>query len=76
MNITGTVKSVTRRPKPHGSLYLTVDVDGQRVKYLQTYQLIPEPGQKVEIAGVPMVGYKDVNVGAAVVRIIPEGGAR
>ena len=70
MTVSGTVTRVTRRVKSYGSVHMTVEIDGRKWKYLQGSQPVPKRGQKVEISGMPMVGFKDVNIGAAEVRVI------
>ncbi len=72
MTCSGTVTKVIRRVKPYGSVHMTVELDGRsKFKYLQGGQPVPKRGEKVEISGMPMVGFKDVNVGAAEIRVIP-----
>lgn len=74
MTATGTVTRVIRHPTDHGSLYLTVIIDGRRYRYLQTGQPVPARGDTITLTGVPMIGYKHANVGAARVTIHGKGG--
>lgn len=81
MQIIGTVTKVTRRVKGHGSVYLTVKLSRQvsdaisqpvTLRYLQTFETVPAEGQVVAISGVPLVGYKDSNIGGVSVRILED----
>jgi hypothetical protein len=69
MTISGTVSKVIRRATPHGSVYLTVDIDGSRLRYLQTFQPVPRRGDKITLEGMPIMGRKSANVGAVSITI-------
>jgi hypothetical protein len=77
MSITGTVTKVIRRRTPHGSAYLTVDVQApsghtSRLRYLQSFTTAPVKGQVVTIEGMPLMGFPRVNIGAVRVQVHQE----
>jgi hypothetical protein len=68
MEISGTVTKAIRRVKPYGSVFMTVDIDQggsvTRMRYLHGAG-VPEVrrGDKITLAGMPIMGRKDSNVG-------------
>ena len=75
MTVTGTVIKVIHRPTPHGSVYLTVDVQGDsghvsRLRYLKSFTTAPARGQRVRIDGMPLMGFPKANIGAETVTVL------
>ena len=70
MEITGTVTNVRTTRTDHGSTYTRMTLDDKStLKFLSTGKTIPTRGQTVTISGVPMMGNKRANIGAATVKI-------
>jgi hypothetical protein len=69
MEITGTVRRVCYTATSYGSVRASVDIDESRFRYLHTFQPRVSVGDKITLAGVPLVGYRRLNVGAVQITI-------